>query len=88
MPTDRRTLHIGSWRKIFDTRTDKLANSQKQGVSIVASNTMGIGQHRDQSGAAPNSGQRQTPRDPELGKKAVPASDRGADINTATKEAE
>jgi hypothetical protein len=47
-----------------------------------------IGEHYDKGGSAPNSGQKPTPRDPELGRKAVPASDRSADISTATEEAE
>jgi hypothetical protein len=47
-----------------------------------------IGEHVGRPGSAPNSGQKATPRDPELGRKAVPASDRSADISTATEEAE
>jgi hypothetical protein len=43
------------------------------------------GQHSDLGGSPPNSGQRNTPRDPDLGKKAVPASDPSADISTERK---
>jgi hypothetical protein len=44
-----------------------------------------IGQHTS-SGPAPNNGQPTIRRDPELGKKAVPASDRGADTSTERKK--
>ena len=45
-----------------------------------------IGQHTS-AGEAVNNGQRHVTRDPELGKKAVPASDRGADTSTESEVA-
>jgi hypothetical protein len=42
------------------------------------------GQHRGDGTGAPNNGQKALQRDPELGKKAVPAAPRDALINTTT----
>jgi hypothetical protein len=45
-----------------------------------------IGQHTS-TGPAPNNGQRTISRDPEVGKKAVPAGKPGADISTQSQVA-
>jgi hypothetical protein len=44
-----------------------------------------IGQHVGTPGGTADNGQKETPRDPELGKKAVPASKPGSDIETERK---
>ena len=60
-----------------------MAISHKEKTNV--SKDYAIGQHVDTPGGTADNGQKETPRDPDLGKKAVPASKPDSDISSERK---